>query len=135
MKRKISVRISEELAERLEVAAALPGAKKSSIVETALDRFLESGADNCHLNRVNRRLTAIESDLRIIAEIAALHARYHLTIAPAVPAADQPSACIIGHKRFEELAAQVARRVHLNRPLMKETMDRILATRASLFSA
>jgi hypothetical protein len=134
MKRKISVRISEQLAERLDAAAALPGARKSSVVETALDRFLDAGDDNCHLNCLNRRLTAIESDLRMIGEIVALHARYHLTITPAVPVADQRGACIIGHERFEEFAAQVARRVHLNTPLMKETMDRLPATRTSLFA-
>jgi hypothetical protein len=43
MKRKISARVSEGLAERLEAAAALPGASKSATIEAALDRVLESG--------------------------------------------------------------------------------------------
>ena len=38
MKRKISVRLSEEIVERLEAAAHRPGANKTTILEAALDR-------------------------------------------------------------------------------------------------
>src|SRR5258708_10894968 len=140
MKRKISVRLPELVAKRLETAAAAPGARKSSIVEAALDLFLASEADasdsamSRHLKRISRRLDELESDLKIVAQTVALHARYHLTITPAVPVTDQPGVCAIGRERFEEFAAQVARRAHLDNPLMKETMDRILATRGNLFA-
>jgi hypothetical protein len=140
LKRKISVRISEQLAQRLEAAATLPGTRKSSIIEMALDRFLDTRPDatdealSHRLACINRRLTEIESDLRIVAETVALHARYHLTVTPAVPVSDQPNACAIGHERFEEFVAQAPRHIHLNMPLMKETMNRILATRPNLFA-
>jgi hypothetical protein len=138
MKRKISVRLPELVAKRLEAAAAAPGARKSSIIEAALDLFLEVDASDSalarHLERISRRLNELQSDLKIVGETVALHARYHLTITPPVRVADQPDACAIGSERFEEFAAQVARRVHLDSPLMRETMDRILATRPNLFA-
>jgi hypothetical protein len=139
MKHKISVRLPELVAKRLEAAAAAPGARKSSIVEAALDLFLGSetaseSAMSRHLKRISRRLDELESDLKIVAETVALHARFHLTVTPALPVVDQPGVCAIGRERFEEFAAQVARRVHLDNPLMKETMDRILATRGNLFA-
>src|SRR5579864_4775756 len=140
MKRKISVRLSELIVERLEVAASVPGARKSSIVEAALDLFLEAEADASesalarHLKRISRRLDELQSDLKIAGETVALHARYHLTVTPPLRVADQPAACAIGSQRFEEFAAQVAKRVHLDNPLMRETMDRILATRPNLFA-
>ena len=138
MKRKISVRLSELIVERLEVAASVPGARKSSIVEAALDLFLEADASESalarHLKRISRQLDELQSDLKIVGETVALHARYHLTVTPPVRVADQPAACAIGSQRFEEFAAQVARRVHLDAPLMRETMDHILATRPNLFT-
>jgi hypothetical protein len=138
MKHKISVRLPELVAKRLEAAAAAPGARKSSIVEAALDLFLETDTTDSaiarHLKRISRRLDELESDLKIVAETVALHARFHLTVTPALPVVDQPGVCAIGRERFEEFAAQVARRVHLDNPLMKETMDRILATRPNLFA-
>jgi hypothetical protein len=140
MKRKISVRLSELIIERLEVAASVPGGRKSSIVEAALDLFLEDEADASesamarHLKRISRRLDELQSDLKIVAETVALHARYHLTITPPLRVADQADACAIGSQRFHEFVAQVARRVHLENPLMRETMDRILATRPNLFA-
>ena len=140
MKHKISVRLPELVAKRLEAAAAAPGARKSSIVEAALDLFLEAEADASesaiarHLKRISRRLDELESDLKIVGETVALHARYHLTITPPLRVSNQPDACALGCERFEEFAAQVARRVHLDNPLMRETMDRILATRPNLFA-
>jgi hypothetical protein len=104
------------------------------------NRPLESEADTTdsaiarHLKRISRRLDELQSDLKIVEETVALHARYHLTITPRLRVADQPDACAIGSERFEEFAAQVARRVHLDNPLMRETMDRILATRPNLFA-
>ena len=42
MKRKVSVQLSEQVAERLETAAQEPGASKSAIVEAALEQFLSA---------------------------------------------------------------------------------------------
>ena len=130
MKRKISVRLSEEVVERLEAAAQRPGASKTVIVEAALDGFLNPGAET--LDWMSRQLEQLERDLRIVNETVALHARYHLAITPPLPQSHQRAACALGLERFEVFAAQVGRRVHLGTPLMRETMDRLSATSPDL---
>ena len=45
MKRKVTVQLSEELADRLEAAAQRPGTSKTAIVEAALARYLEPDGD------------------------------------------------------------------------------------------
>ena len=132
MKRKISVRLSEEIVERLEAAAQRPGANKTTILEAALDRFLDPGAETIddvtllrRLDDMSRQLEQLEHDLRIVSETVALHARYHLAITPPLPPSQQRAACALGLERFEEFAAQVGRRVRLGVPLMRETMNRL----------
>ena len=132
MKRKISVRLSEEIVERLEAAAQRPGASKTTILEAALDRFLDPGAETIddatllrRLDGMSRQLEQLEHDLKIVNETVALHARYHLAITPPLPQSQQRAACALGLERFEEFAAQVGRRVRLGMPLMRETMDRL----------
>jgi hypothetical protein len=105
------------------------------IVEAAIDRFLdprtETIDDATLLRRIDcmsRQLEQVEHDLRIVNETVALHARYHLAITPPLPQSQQRAACALGLERFEEFAAQVGRRVHLNTPLMRETMERLSAT-------
>jgi predicted transcriptional regulator len=132
MKRKISVRLSEEIVERLEAAAQRPGANKTTILEAALDRLLNPGAETIddatllrRLDAMSRQLEQLEHDLKIVNETVALHARYHLAITPPLPQSQQRAACALGLERFEEFAAQVGRRVRLGMPLMRETMDRL----------
>jgi predicted transcriptional regulator len=149
MKRKITVQLSEQIAARLEAAAERPGATKSAIVEAALERFLDEDqekvddgdherGDNAALSRrlnwMSRQLEQLDRDLRVVSETAALHARYHLTVSPPLPAAAQRVACVLGSERFEVFAAQVGRRVHLGTPLMRETMDRLSESSPELFS-
>ena len=132
MKRKISVRLSEAIVERLEAAAQRPGANKTTILEAALDRFLDPGAETIddatllrRLDGMSCQLDQLEHGLRIVNETVALHARYHLAITPPLPQSQQRAACALGLERFEEFAAQVGRRVRLGMPLMRETMDRL----------
>jgi predicted transcriptional regulator len=132
MKRKISVRLSEEIVERLEAAAQRPGANKTTILEAALNRFLDPGAETIddatllrRLDCMSRQLEQLEHNLKIVNETVALHARYHLAITPPLPPSQQRAACALGLERFEEFAAQVGRRVRLGMPLMRETMDRL----------
>jgi Ribbon-helix-helix protein, copG family len=141
MKRKISVQLSEHVVERLEAAAQRPGASRAAVVEAALDRFLDPAAETIddatllrRLNWMSGQLEQLERDLRIVNETVALHARYHLTIAPPLPQSEQRAACVLGLERFEVFAAQVGRRVHLGTPLMRETLDRLSATSPDLFA-
>src|SRR6202043_2966901 len=51
-----------------------------------------------------------------------------------MPAAEQGAAWALGAERFEEFATQVARRVDLGVPLIRETIDRVSATRTNPFT-
>lgn len=139
MKRKVTVQLPEQLVERLVAAAKSQGTNKTAIVEAALDHFLSADPSNDasllrRLNWMSRQLEQLDRDLRIVSETAALHVRYHLTVAPPLAAADQPAAREHGAERFEVFAAQVGRRVHLGTPLMRETMDRLSTTKPDLFA-
>jgi hypothetical protein len=132
MKRKVSLRLRPQLFQRLEAAAQSQNLTKTAVVEAALERFLSLKPQCNGETKVLRRfelmgqtLERIERDLSLVNETVALHARYHLTMAPPMPQAQQRAACILGLERFEVFAAQVAMRVGLGTPLMRETIDRL----------
>jgi MFS family permease len=135
MKPRIGVYLSERTAARLAAAAKRPGATKSALVETALDGLFGSDDDiddNVTLARLSRQIEHLDRDLRIVSETVALHARFHLTVTPSLPAATQRSACQLGSARFEEFAAQVGRRIEQRTPLMQETIERLDTTRPTV---
>lgn len=74
---------------------------------------------------MSQQLDQLARELRFVNETVAMHARYHLTITPPLPVAAQPAACRIGAARFDEFAAQVGSRVERDKPLIRETLDRI----------
>jgi len=132
MKRKSSVRLSPQLFEQLQAASESQASTKTAVIEAALDRFLalepQRNDDTKVLRQfelMGQKLERIERDLSLVNETVALHARYHLTMAPPMPQAQQRAACILGLERFEAFAAQVAMRVGLGTPLMRETIDRL----------
>jgi MFS family permease len=138
MKPRIGIYLSEGAAARLAQAATRPGATKSALVEAALDRLLGSDDDVSDAATLARQLSAmsgqleqLDRNLRIVSEAVALHARFHLTVTPILPATAQGEACAVGAERFEEFAAQVERRVDQGAPLIQETIDRIAAARAT----
>jgi MFS family permease len=141
MKPRVGVYLSEGMAVRLAEAAKNPRATKSALVEAALDRFLGSDDDiddtatvAHHLAGLSRQLEELDRNLRIANETAALHARFHLAVTPLMPTGELRAACALGAERFEEFAAQVGRRVDLGLPLIRETIDRVSATRTTPFT-
>jgi hypothetical protein len=138
MKPRVGVYLSEGVAARLAEAAKNPRTTKSALVEEALDRFLgpDNGIDDTatvarHLAGLSRQLEELDRNLRIANETAALHARFHLAVTPLMPADEQGAACALGAERFDEFATQVGRRVNLEIPLIRETIDRVSATRTN----
>src|SRR5215207_1541282 len=135
MKPRIGVYLSEQMAARLAAAAKRQGASKSALVEAALAQFLGANHDTSDLPidrrlcLMSRQLEELDRGLRIVNETVALQARFHLAVTPVLPAADQRAACALGAERFDELAAQVRRRVQLGTSLMQETMDRLNTTK------
>jgi len=129
-RRKVTVRLSEGVCGRLDVASDRPGAGKSMLVEAALEHFLNPTSSveallRERLDGIHARFDHLERDMRMIAETVALHARYHLTVVPPLPESRQREAVVLGDERFKVLAEQVDRRVRLGRPLMQETINRL----------
>jgi MFS family permease len=142
MKRKICVYVGEELVTRLAAAAEQRGATKSGLVGAALDRFLDVAGDQDdrpgmdeRLAQMGQQLHQLTRELKFVGETVAMHARYHLTVTPALPDAAQSAACRTGAARFNEFVTQVARRVDQEKPLILETLDRLAATNAHRFSS
>ncbi len=142
MKRKSCIYINEDLAVRLDAAAHQLGVTKSGLVAAALHRFLDQTegqnagpALEHELAEMRRRLDHLDHELSIVAETVAMHARYHLAVTPAFPEVAQRAACAIGAARFDEFAAQIGRRVRDGRPLMRETLERLVATKPEIFSS
>jgi predicted MFS family arabinose efflux permease len=129
-RRKVTVRLSEGVCGRLDVASDRPGVGKSMLVEAALEHFLDPTPSveallRERLDGIHARFDHLERDMRMIAETVALHARYHLTVVPPLPESRQREAVVLGDERFKVLAEQVDRRVRLGRPLMQETINRL----------
>jgi MFS family permease len=138
VKPRVGVYLSEPTAARLAEAAKGPRATKSAVVEAALDRYFGSGDDISdtatvarHLSGLSSQLEELDRSLRVVNETAALHARFHLAVTLPMPAVELGAACALGAERFEEFATQVGRRVDFGIPLIRETIDRISATRTS----
>ena len=134
-RRKVTVRLSEGVCGRLDVATDRPGVGKSMLVEAALEHFLNPVPSveallREHFDDMHARFDHLERDMRMIAETVALHARYHLTVVPPLPESQQREALLLGDERFKVLAEQVDRRVREGRPLMQETIDRSKLRRA-----
>ena len=134
--RKVTVRLTDELYNRFSTATERPGLGKSILVEAALERFLSpapSVEDIVHerFDDMDHRFDRLEHDVRMMAETIALHARYHLSVTPPLPPAQQQEAAALGDERFKVLAEQVDRRVRSGRPLMQETIGRLNSTERS----
>ncbi len=128
--RKMTVRLTEELYDRLCTATDRPGVGKSMVVEAALERFLSAApsAEDVigeRFDDMGVRFDRLERDMRMVAETVALHARYHLAVLPPISQSRQREAVLLGDERFKVLAEQVDRRVRLSQPLMQETIDRL----------
>jgi MFS family permease len=131
-RRKVTVRLSERVCNRLDIATDRPGVGKSMFVEAALEHFLEPAPSveallRGRLEDMHARFDRLEHDVHTIAETVALHARYQLAVTPPVSQERQQEAIRLGDERFKVLAQQVDRRVRQRRPLMQETIDTLLS--------
>jgi len=128
MKPKLSVYLSDHVAERLALAAKRPGTNRSAIVDASGD-----GALVRRLDRISRQLDRLDRDSAIMAETMALFVRYYLTITPPLPSGDQEAARALGRERFEIFVAQVGKRVASGGRLVADIMERVSASNPDLF--
>jgi hypothetical protein len=131
MKPKLSVYLSDRVAERLTRAASRPGSKNSANVYSALDRFLnperDQSGDGPWWGRTCRQFDQTERDLSITTEAIALFVSYDLIITPPLPSGDHDDARALGRERVAArgglMVDAMERVVHSNRDLSLRNLE------------
>ena len=133
-KKRYSVLLPQELAERFERVAGLRHGSKSAIVEEALDRRLNpdkypfiGDALLRRLDEQSRSIATLKRDTVIVAEMLSLFVRYFLTITPPLGEREQQPARALGKERFQVFVAQIGRRLTSDRRLVSEVLESIAA--------
>jgi hypothetical protein len=132
-KKRYSVLLPQELAERFERVAGLRHGSKSAIVEEALDRRLNpdkypfiGDALLRRLDEQSRSIAALKRDTVIVAEmLSPLFVRYFLTITPPLAEREQQPARALGKERFQVFVVQIGRRLASDRRLVSEVLESI----------
>jgi hypothetical protein len=131
-KKRYSVLLPQELAERFERVAGLRHGSKSAIVEEALDRRLNpekypfiGDALLRRLDEQSRSIATLKRDTVIVAEMLSLFVRYFLTITPPLGEREQQPARALGKERFQVFVAQIGRRLASDRRLVSEVLESI----------
>jgi predicted DNA-binding protein len=140
-KKRYSVLLPQELAERFERVAGLRHGSKSAIVEEALDRRLNpekypfiGDALLRRLDEQSRSIVTLKRDTVIIAEMVSLFVRYFLTITPPLGEREQQPARALGKERFQVFVAQIGRRLTSDRRLVSEVLESIAAHNPDLLT-
>jgi predicted DNA-binding protein len=133
-KKRYSVLLPQELAERFERVAGLRHGSKSAIVEEALDRRLNQekypfigDALLRRLDEQSRSIATLRRDTVIVAEMLSLFVRYFLTITPPLGEREQQPARALGKERFQVFVAQIGRRLASDPRLVSEVLESIAA--------
>jgi predicted DNA-binding protein len=141
-KKRYSVLLPQELAERFERVAGLRQGSKSAIVEEALDRRLNpekypfiGDALLRRLDEQSRTIATLRRDTVIIAEMLSLFVRYFLTITPPLGEREQQPARALGKERFQVFVAQIGRRLASDRRLVSEVLESIASHSPDLLAA
>jgi predicted DNA-binding protein len=140
-KKRYSVLLPQELAERFERVAGLRHGSKSAIVEEALDRRLNpdkypfiGDALLRRLDEQSKSLATLKRDTVIVAEMLSLFVRYFLTITPPLGEREQQPARALGKERFQVFVAQIGRRLTSDRRLVSEVLESIAAHNPDLLT-
>ncbi|MFM9850382.1 MAG: CopG family transcriptional regulator [Hyphomicrobiaceae bacterium] len=140
-KKRYSILLSEELAERFERVARLRNGAKSALVEEALDRRLHPEKypliDDALLRRLDEQaagLATLKRDAAINTEMISLFVRYFLTITPPLADSEQQPARALGRQRFEVFVAQIGRRLASDRRLVSDVLESIAVHNPDLFA-
>lgn len=128
---RLTVYLTNPVADRLELASVRKRSSKSALVNEALDRMLNAQRDETHeagmarrLDRMAKQFASYERNQFVVLESLAVFIRYYFTLAAPTPKAEQDAARIIGNQRFEAFVAQVGKRVASGIPTMSEVMER-----------
>jgi len=139
-KKRYSILLSDELAERFERVARRRNGAKSAIIEEMLDRRLNPERypliDDGILRRIDqlsKELAGIRRDVAIATEMVSLFVRYYLTITPPLATREHQAARTLGKERFQVFVAQIGRRLASDRRLVSDTLENIAVNDPDLF--
>jgi hypothetical protein len=132
---RLTVYLTNPVADRLELASVRKRTSKSALVNEALDRMLNAQRDETHeagqarrLDRLAKQFASYERNQSVALETLALFIRYYLSVTAPMPKSEQDASRLIGNQRFEAFVAQVGKRLASGTSTMNEAMEKDLAT-------
>lgn len=141
LKRRYSILLSDELAERFERVARRRNGAKSAIIEETLDRRLNPERypliDDGVLRRLDglsKDLAALEREVAVASEMVSLFVRYYLTVTPPLATSEHQAARTLGKERFQMFLAQIGRRVASDRRLASDALESVAVNDPDLFA-
>ena len=118
MKLKRTFRLPPDVIEQLAEFATRKRVGQPDIVEAALRSFMSpdnpeqlEAALSRRLDRIDRRIGALDQQAEITTEALALFVRFWLTANPPIPESGQAAAQIQGRERYEGFVEALARRL------------------------
>lgn len=131
---RLTVYLTNPVADRLELASVRKRTSKSALVNEALDRMLNAQRDETHeagqtrrLDRLAKQFASYERNQSVVLESLALFIRYYLTVTAPMPKSEQDASRLVGNQRFEAFVAQVGKRLASGTSTMNEAMEKDLA--------
>lgn len=128
---RLTVYLTNPVADRLELASVRKRSSKSALVNEALDRMLNAQRDETHeagmarrLDRMAKQFASYKRNQHVVLESLAMFIRYYLTLTAPTPKAEQDAARIIGNQRFEAFVTQVGKRIAGGMSSMGEPMEK-----------
>lgn len=141
MKPRLNVHVSDELFEKVSLAASRPKVTKAAVVEAALLGFFSKELDDRRdsalirrLDRMTRQYDRLERNLSVTAETLALFIRFFLTVTPPLPNADQDAARALGKERFDYFIGQLARRIAGGKNMIRDVLEEASANESEFFT-
>ncbi len=140
-KPRLTVYLSDSVADRLALACKRPGANKSKLVDSALDKYLNSQGNSSsdasllrRLDHMSKQITKLDRNASVILETLGLFVRYYLIITPPLPKSEQDPARSMGNQRFEFFVTQIGRRLAAGQSLVRDVMELVSTNDPDLFA-
>jgi predicted DNA-binding protein len=141
LKKRYSILLSDEIAERFERVARRRNGAKSAIIEEMLDRrlnperypLIDEGILR-RLDEISRNLGGLKSEVAVATEMVSLFVRYYLTVTPPLASSEQVSAQALGKERFRLFVTQIGRRIASDRRLVSVVMESMVRNDPDIFA-
>lgn len=129
-RRRLNVRLSDDVAEQLAEHASRRKLEKAAVVEAAVTSFLSPDSSDQReaaltrrLDRISRQLDRLERDQTMTLEAIGLFVRAWLTATPPLADAAQASANARGLERYQSFVESLSRRMQGAFKLSREVLD------------